>query len=270
VKKNKKYSPLVEQQGQSLHARKSMGQHFLHNRAIIDDMIAAIPEKENHQILEVGPGPGALTSHLIRNKNITFLCIELDSEKVDFLRKTYPKEESKIIHGDFLKMQPPFEDAFSVIGNFPYNISTQIIFRVIDWRDQVDICIGMFQKEVAKRIASKHGCKDYGIQSVLTQIYYDVTYLFDVGPEQFTPPPKVQSGVIKLIRNDNPFKILDYLDFKTFIKAAFSQRRKTLRNCFKSFLSQEILSDVQFNNRAEQLSVADFVDLYNRVWLKKD
>jgi 16S rRNA (adenine1518-N6/adenine1519-N6)-dimethyltransferase len=259
----------VHQHGTDMHARKSMGQHFLNNEGIIQDIVAALPIKVQAQVLEIGPGPGALTSLLLAIPEIDFKCIELDFEKVAFLEQTFPQLKDKIIQGDFLKKDPPFEGDFEIIGNFPYNISTQIIFKVLDWRTQVNSCVGMFQKEVAQRIAAKHGNKNYGIQSVLTQIFYDVEYLFDVAAEHFIPPPNVVSGVIRLVRNNNPYKVENYEHFKSFVKIAFSQRRKTLRNCFKSYLAEEQLKDEIFNKRCEQLSVADFVAFYNQLWLNK-
>jgi 16S rRNA (adenine1518-N6/adenine1519-N6)-dimethyltransferase len=186
----------------------------------------------------------------------------LDFEKVAYLKTTYPDLADKIIQGDFLHALPPFESSFKIAGNFPYNISTQIVFKVLDWRNQVTELTGMFQKEVAQRIASAHGNKNYGILSVLTQCYYEVEYLFDVDANSFTPPPKVVSGVIKMKRKNEPDQIEDYLGFKKFVKAAFNQRRKTLRNGFKSILSPEILKEEIFNKRAEQLSVQEFIELY--------
>jgi 16S rRNA (adenine1518-N6/adenine1519-N6)-dimethyltransferase len=174
-----------------------------------------------------------------------------------------PKIAGKIIHTDFLKATPPFEDKnFSIIGNFPYNISTQIMFKVYDWKEMVDEVIGMFQKEVADRIAAASGSKVYGILSVLMQAFYKVEYLFDVPPQCFNPPPKVMSGVIKLTNLHNPYQIENPERFKKIVKAAFGQRRKTLRNALKGFWSNEAMQSEIFNKRAEQLSVSDFVSLY--------
>ncbi len=242
--------------------KKSLGQHFLHDELVCEKIVETL-SPNIQQLLEIGPGGGALTKYLIDLPIPQYKCIELDKEKIDYLLHTYPILKNKIEHDDFLQADLPFEGSFSVIGNFPYNISTQIIFKVLDWRDHVDEVVGMFQKEVAQRIASKHGSKNYGIMSVVTQCFYDIEYLFDVPNTCFTPPPKVVSGVIKMTKNNNPFHIEDYVKFKSFIKIAFSQRRKTLRNCFKSYLTSEKLLDPVFNKRAEQLSVADFVELYN-------
>jgi len=242
--------------------KKSLGQHFLHDEAICKRIVESL-DSDVKNLLEIGPGAGALTKYLIEQPFENYQCIEIDKEKMDYLHHKYPVLQDKIIHDDFLEAELPFENNFTIIGNFPYNISTQIVFKILDWKEQVDGMVGMFQKEVAERIASKHGNKNYGIMSVITQCYYDVDYLFDVPASSFTPPPKVVSGVIKLTRNDNPYQIADYMKFKSFVKTAFSQRRKTLRNCFKSVLPPEKLVGDVFTKRAEQLSVKEFVDLYD-------
>lgn len=242
--------------------KKSLAQHFLHDESICEQIVESL-SADTKVLLEIGPGGGAITKYLIKKPFEKYVCIELDKEKVTYLTKIYPELKDRIIHDDFLQAENPFEGKFNIIGNFPYNISTQIIFKVLDWKNDVHEVVGMFQKEVAQRIASKHGSKAYGIMSVITQCYYDVEYLFDVPPTCFNPPPKVMSGVIKLTRNNNPYDIDDYLKFKTFVKVAFNQRRKTLRNGLKSILPAEKLQDDIFSKRAEQLSVAEFVDLYN-------
>jgi 16S rRNA (adenine1518-N6/adenine1519-N6)-dimethyltransferase len=241
--------------------KKSLGQHFLHDQSICKQIVAFVDTNQPNW-LEVGPGGGAITQYLLQLPLQQFCAIEIDDEKVQHLLKTYPQLQGKLLHQDILHAPPPYPDAFNIIGNFPYNISTQIIFQVLEWRLQVHSVIGMFQKEVAIRFASKHGSKDYGITSVITQSYYDIEYLLDVPPSAFTPPPKVDSGVIRLINNNNPYQIADYKKYKTFIKAAFSQRRKTLRNALKSILPPEKLQDDLFGKRAEQLSVAQFAALY--------
>ncbi len=245
--------------------KKSLGQHFLHDESICQRIVESLPN-DIHNLLEIGPGGGALTKYLIDLPFKNYQCIEIDKEKMDYLYHTYPSLEGKIIHDDFLVAELPFDENFTIIGNFPYNISTQIVFKILDWKEHVDGMVGMFQKEVAERIASKHGNKNYGIMSVITQCYYDIDYLFDVPASSFTPPPKVISGVIKLTRNNNPYSIKDYIKFKSFVKTAFSQRRKTLRNCFKSILSADKLQGDVFTKRAEQLSVKEFVDLYNSIY----
>jgi 16S rRNA (adenine1518-N6/adenine1519-N6)-dimethyltransferase len=245
--------------------KKSLGQHFLHDQQVCMDIVALIQNNDTNWV-EVGPGGGAITKYLLKMPLANFCCIEIDDEKVQYLLKTYPVLKDKMIHQDILKTTPPYQDHFSVIGNFPYNISTQIIFQMLEWRAQVDVIIGMFQKEVAVRFASKHGTKNYGITSVITQCYFDIEYMLDVPPSAFTPPPKVDSGVIKLTNNHNPYGINDYHKFKTFIKAAFSQRRKTLRNALKSILPPEKLQSDFFGQRAEQISVPDFVKLYHSLY----
>jgi 16S rRNA (adenine1518-N6/adenine1519-N6)-dimethyltransferase len=242
--------------------KKSLGQHFLHDQQICNMVVDALPEGIL-QLLEIGPGGGALTGILIEKKWPAYRCIEIDKEKVDYLTLTYPVLRDHIIHDDFLVAEKPFDGHFSVIGNFPYNISTQIVFKILEWRDDVDVVVGMFQKEVAQRIASAHGSKQYGILSVLTQCYYELEYLFDVPASSFTPPPNVVSGVIRMVKRKNPYPILDYKKFKQFVKAAFNQRRKTLRNGLKSILPPEKLTDAIFDKRAEQLSVLEFVQLFN-------
>ena len=241
--------------------KKQLGQHFLHDEAVCQKIVDALsPGIEN--LLEIGPGGGAITKYLMHLPVKNYICIELDKDKIDYLHKVYPALQGKIFHDDFLDAEQPFQENFTIIGNFPYNISTQIIFKVLEWKDQVDEVVGMFQKEVAERIASKHGSKSYGIMSVLVQCYYDIEYLFDVAASSFTPPPKVVSGVIRLKRNHNPYHIADEKKFKVFVKAAFNQRRKTLRNSLKSILPAEKLQGEIFNKRAEQLSVQQFVDLF--------
>ena len=246
--------------------KKSLGQHFLHDEIVCEKIVDALTP-DIKQLIEIGPGGGALTKYLLRKSFDDYRCIELDLEKVVWLQKKYPELKGRIEHDDFLDASLPFENHFSVIGNFPYNISTQIVFKVLDWRDHVDEVVGMFQKEVARRIASKHGSKEYGIMSVITQCYYDIEYLFDVPASSFTPPPKVVSGVIRMKRNNNPYEVDDYDKFRKFVKAAFGQRRKTLRNSLKSHLTADKLEGDVFSKRAEQLSVAEFVLLYNQTRL---
>jgi len=241
--------------------KKGLGQHFLKDERILEQITQALGKTAFSRLLEVGPGGGALTRHLLQLPAVEFKAVELDEEKVVYLHKTYPELAGKIIHKSILDLEPPFEGDFTVIGNFPYNISSQILFKVLDWRDQVPSVFGMFQKEVAQRIASKEGSKDYGILSVLIQAYYDVTYLFDVPPSCFNPPPKVMSGVIELTRRETPEKMASEKKFKLLVKTAFNQRRKMLRNAVKGLFDPEFLKDDIFNKRAEQLSVADFAQL---------
>lgn len=244
--------------------KKSLGQHFLHDENVCKKIVSQLTVDNKIQLLEVGPGGGALTKYLLTNEQLDYKAIEVDEEKVTYLNKTYPKINGRIIQQDILKANVPFEGVFSVIGNFPYNISSPILFKVLDWEPQVAEVIGMFQKEVALRVASKEGSKDYGILSVLIQAFFRVEYLFDVHENCFTPPPKVKSGVIRLTNLHNPHGITNKRRFINFIKTAFNQRRKTLRNGMKGLLHPEALTDPIFDKRAEQLSVDDFVALYKK------
>lgn len=241
--------------------KKHLGQHFLHNDAISSEIVGFIHRRPGMKLLEIGPGGGALTRYLAGWTEVDFRAIEVDPEKVQYLSRAFPGVE--LIEGDVLKAGLPFEEPFSIIGNFPYNISSQILFKVLDWEPHIGEVVGMFQKEVAQRVASAAGNKNYGILSVLVQAFFKVEYLLDVGPENFTPPPKVDSGVIRLTNAHNPYGIEDRKMFKRLVKAAFSQRRKTLRNALKGTLMPEHLQDDIFTKRAEQLAVADFVGIYD-------
>jgi 16S rRNA (adenine1518-N6/adenine1519-N6)-dimethyltransferase len=241
--------------------KKSLGQHFLKDQTVIDKIIAALKQDEFTRLLEVGPGGGALTKHLIQIPAIEFKAVELDLEKVTYLSNTYPTIKDKIIHNSFLDIEKPFDEPFTVIGNFPYNISTQILFKILEWKDEVPVVIGMFQKEVAQRAASKEGSKVYGVLSVLMQAYYDIEYLFDVSNQSFNPPPKVESGVIRLKRRKEELKVKSDRYFWVLVKTAFNQRRKTLRNALKSQFTPEVLQDEIFSKRAEALSVEEFAEL---------
>ena len=226
--------------------------------------MAQLNRKTGMKLVEIGPGGGALTKYLVAWDDVDYKAIEVDDEKVAYLHKTYPVLNGRIIHIDVLKASVPFEGNFSLIGNFPYNISSPILFKVLEWEPQVDEVIGMFQKEVAQRVASGPGSKLYGILSVLMQAFFRVEYLFDVHENCFTPPPKVKSGVIRLENLHNPYGITDQRKFIILVKAAFNQRRKTLRNALKSTLSAEALTHPLMDKRAEQLSVADFVELHKQ------
>lgn len=241
--------------------KKSLGQHFLKDESVCKQIVAALQEDDCKQLIEVGPGGGALTKYLLPLPGIDFRAVELDDEKVVYLEKTYPEIRGKIIHQSILDIDPPFEELFTVVGNFPYNISSQILFKVIDWKEQVPVMIGMFQKEVAQRIVSKPGSKVYGILSVLVQAFYEVEYLFDVPPESFNPPPKVMSGVIRLKRKTELLAMKSERALFTLVKAAFNQRRKMLRNSLKSLFEDEFLQDSLFDKRAEQLSIEQFAAL---------
>lgn len=217
------------------------------------------------RLLEVGPGAGALTKYLMDLPGIHFKAVELDEEKVSYLLQKYPLLNAKLIHQSFLDMEKPFDEPFTVIGNFPYNISTQILFKILEWKDEVPCVIGMFQKEVAQRAASAPGNKVYGVLSALVQAYYDVEYFFDVSNDCFTPPPKVQSGVIKLKRRKEVLLVKSDRAYWVLVKTAFNQRRKTMRNAVKSLFSAEVLQDDIFTKRAEALSIDDFAALTFRM-----
>ena len=238
--------------------KKSLGQHFLKDEAISRNIVSALTKHSFQQLLEIGPGAGALTKFLLQLNDIDFKAIELDEEKIEYLLQTYPSIKNKIIHKDFLKADVPFEGSFAVVGNFPYNISSQILFKILEWKEQVPVVIGMFQKEVAQRIAAKPNSKIYGILSVLVQAFYNVEYLFDVAPSSFNPPPKVMSGVIALTRKNEIVNMNNEKDFFVLVKTGFNQRRKKLRNAVRSLFSDDILQDEMFDKRAEQLSIEDF------------
>ncbi|MBS1671436.1 MAG: ribosomal RNA small subunit methyltransferase A [Bacteroidetes bacterium] len=241
--------------------KKSLGQHFLKDENICKKIVDALQLVPHNQLLEVGPGGGALTKYLLQLPNINFKAVELDDEKVIFLQETFPSIQNKIIHKSVLDINAPFENEFTVIGNFPYNISSQILFKILDWKEQVPIVIGMFQKEVAQRVAAKPNNKMYGILSVLIQAFYQVEYLFDVSPDCFNPPPKVMSGVIELRRKNTKYEVRSEKDFFILVKTAFNQRRKMLRNAVRNLFDAEFLQNVIFNKRAEQLSIEDFAAL---------
>lgn len=241
--------------------KKSLGQHFLKDESVVKKIVAALMQHPFENLLEVGPGGGALTKHLVKIPNINFKAVELDEEKVNFLLKEFPSLKDHLIHQSFLDIDRPFNEPFTVIGNFPYNISTQILFKVLDWKEYVPVVIGMFQKEVAERAAAKEGSKIYGVLSVLLQYYYKVDYLFSVGNEAFTPQPKVQSGVIRLVRRETFLPVKSERAFWVLVKTSFNQRRKTLRNGVKSLIPKEELEDKFFDRRAETLSVEEFAKL---------
>jgi 16S rRNA (adenine1518-N6/adenine1519-N6)-dimethyltransferase len=246
-----------------VRAKKHLGQHFLNDlsiaQRITDSLQSQLP------VLEVGPGMGVLTRFLVQKPGIDLQLIEIDTESVEYLHQHYPELGSRIIYGDFLKLdlQTLMGRPFAVIGNFPYNISSQIFFKVLEHIDLVPEVVGMLQKEVAERLAAKPGCKEYGILSVLLQAYYDIEYLFTVDAQVFTPPPKVQSAVIRLTRNNTHDLGCDTKLFKQVIKATFNQRRKAIRNSLKllTFNREAVMGSPLVNLRPEQLSVAQFVEL---------
>ncbi len=248
----------------NVKAKKHLGQHFLNDEniaaRIVDGLISNTPN-----VLEIGPGMGVLTKYLIQNKDIDLRVIEIDTESVDYLNKMYTELHGKIISGDFLKMDLTTlgTEPFSIIGNFPYNISSQIFFKVLENRDKIPQVVGMLQKEVAERLAAPPGNKVYGILSVLLQAFYTVEYLFTVPEHVFTPPPKVKSGVIRLLRNETTQLPCDEKLFFRIIKASFNQRRKTISNSLKVIpFNRESIADLElFSKRPEQLSVEQFIEL---------
>ena len=241
--------------------KKSLGQHFLKDEQICKMIVAALQENAFERLVEVGPGGGALTKFLLPLEGIEFKAVELDDEKVVYLEHTYPALKGKIIHKSILDIEAPFNEAFTVVGNFPYNISSQILFKVLEWKELVPVMIGMFQKEVALRIVSQPGTKVYGILSVLVQAFYEAEYLFDVPPGSFNPPPKVMSGMIRLKRKATAIPMKSERSLFILVKAAFNQRRKMLRNALKSLFDEEVLKEDLFNKRAEQLSIEQFAAL---------
>lgn len=245
--------------------KKSLGQHFLKDENICRKIIASLQEYPFAQLIEVGPGGGALTKYLLEIENINFKAVELDEEKVTYLENTYPSIKGKIIHQSFLDIEKPFTGRFTVVGNFPYNISTQILFKLLDWREDVECMVGMFQKEVAQRVAAKEGNKTYGVLSVLIQAFFEVEYLFDVHEQCFQPPPKVKSGVIRMLPKKEIPAMKSEKEFFLLVKTAFNQRRKTLRNAVRGLFEVTVLEDELFNKRAEQLTVLQFAELTFRM-----
>ena len=252
---------IITRKMQQVHAKKFLGQHFLTDLTVarkIAETISAGPT------LEIGPGMGVLTQFLLQNPNIRLTAIEIDRESVAYLKEWYP--ELHLIEGDFLKLNLDIiypEGEFNVIGNYPYNISSQIFFKVLEYKDRIPVCSGMIQKEVAERIASKPGKKAYGILSVLLQAYYDIEYLFTVDEHVFNPPPKVKSAVIRMTRNKRRRLDCDEALFKTVVKTAFNQRRKQMRNSLQQLVGKgnPILEEKIFTMRPEQLSVEQFIEL---------
>jgi 16S rRNA (adenine1518-N6/adenine1519-N6)-dimethyltransferase len=241
--------------------KKSLGQHFLKDDNICRKIVSAIQEYPFQQLLEIGPGAGAITKYLSGLENISFKAVELDEEKIAYLLETYPALKDKIIHADFLEIEKPFEGKFTVVGNFPYNISTQIVFKILEWKEDVEAVVGMFQKEVAQRFAAKEGSKVYGVTSVLVQAFYEVQYLFEVNEQCFQPAPKVKSAVIRLLPVKQIPSMRSEKDFFLLVKTAFNQRRKTLRNAVRNLFDATVLEDELFNKRAEQLTVEQFAGL---------
>ena len=268
---------IITRRMQLVHAKKFLGQHFLKDLTVAQRIAETIT---SGRTIEIGPGMGVLTQYLLKNPQIQLTAIEIDRESVAYLREWYP--ELDLIEGDFLKLdldQVVPEGEFNVIGNYPYNISSQIFFKVLDHKDRIPVCSGMIQKEVAERIASKPGNKSYGILSVLLQAYYEIEYLFTVDEHVFNPPPKVKSAVIRMTRNKRRRLDCDEALFKTVVKTAFNQRRKQMRNSLKGLMGEGMneLTNERVNEltnerlewfltrRPEQLSVDEFVELTNLI-----
>lgn len=247
--------------------KKSLGQHFLKDQNIAQKIVDAIENVDQKTVLEIGPGTGVLTSLLVKKDEIDFYAIEVDSEAYEYLKATFPSLSDKLIFKNFLKfdLSERFTEPITIIGNFPYNISSQIFFKVLEKRNLVLDVVCMIQKEVADRIKASHGNKTYGILSVFLQAFYDIDYLFTVGPKVFDPPPKVNSAVIHLKRNQRKELGCNEQLFFKVVKLGFNQRRKTLRNSLKSILLNLPTDDEIFNKRPEQLSVDEFVYLTNLI-----
>jgi 16S rRNA (adenine1518-N6/adenine1519-N6)-dimethyltransferase len=256
-----------------VRAKKHLGQHFLTDKNIAAKIVDSLrPGNSYSQVLEVGPGMGILSDFLLQKPELQIYLIDIDTESYEFLQKKYPQLGERLINDDFLEMdfKRVFNEPFGIIGNFPYNISSQILFKVLDNRQQVVEVVGMFQKEVAQRCSAKPGSKEYGILSVFLQAYYNVEYLFTVKAGVFNPPPKVLSAVIRLTRNNAQQLNCDEKLFWQVVKAGFNQRRKTLRNALSSLINKEKLTDEpMLDLRAERLSVEDFVNLTNKVTVSR-
>lgn len=250
-----------------VRAKKALGQHFLTDQNIARTIVGALGESPVRDVLEIGPGMGVLSQYLTERRDIDLKLVEIDTESVEYLLTHFRNMQGRLIEADYLKldMRRIFKGPYRVIGNFPYNISSQIFFKILDDKDLVPEVVCMIQKEVAERIAEKPGSKTYGILSVLLQAWYDIEYIISVGSGAFCPPPKVQSAVIRLKRNGRTDLGCDEKLFKTIVKTAFNQRRKTLRNALKPLLKEGMdTSDPVFDLRAERLGVEDFVSLTRR------
>lgn len=246
-----------------VRAKKHLGQHFLKDENIASNIVNALLEKDRKlPVIEIGPGTGVLTKYLIQEK-VDFIALDIDRDSIPYLKEHFPLHEKRFLLKDFLHcdLQELIPGQFNVIGNFPYNISSQILFKVLDHKDKVPVVVGMFQKEVAERIAEKPGSKSYGIMSVLLQAFYDIEYLFTVNEQVFVPPPKVKSAVIRLTRNKVSQLNCDEVLFKKIVKATFNQRRKTIRNSIRAVSGTTVLHHPLLDKRPEQLSVHEFIEL---------
>jgi 16S rRNA (adenine1518-N6/adenine1519-N6)-dimethyltransferase len=248
----------------SVKAKKHLGQHFLTDKNICQKIANQYQKSRGcKKVLEIGPGMGALTEFLLKN-DLDVWAMDVDTESIDYLKKNFPALEGKLLEADFLKADLNAllgDEPFSVVGNFPYNISSQILFKCIDFRNQIPEIMGMFQREVAQRVAEPPGSKQYGILSVLLQTYYDIDYCFTVDEHVFNPPPKVKSGVIRCVRNDRDKLPCDEKLFKQLVKMSFNQRRKTIRNSIKPLIKGKGLDHEFLALRPEVLSVDQFIEL---------
>lgn len=248
--------------------KKHLGQHFLKDQSIAQRIAESLTGNGYSKALEIGPGMGVLTQFLLQQENIDTEVVEIDTESVEYLTQHFPALRGKIHSKDFLKfpLTDITTDQIAIIGNFPYNISSQILFKVYEFRSQVPELVGMFQREVARRVASGPGSKEYGILSVLLQAYYSIEYLFTVDENVFLPPPKVKSGVIRMIRKENIRLDCDEKYFKTVVKTAFNQRRKTMRNSLRSLVQDKnLLQHPVFTKRPEQLTTEEFIALTTKI-----
>ncbi|MEI8112650.1 MAG: 16S rRNA (adenine(1518)-N(6)/adenine(1519)-N(6))-dimethyltransferase RsmA [Bacteroidia bacterium] len=244
-----------------VRAKKNLGQHFLKDKDIALRIVESLQSDKVNKVLEIGPGMGVLTQFLLQNKAYETTVVEIDRESVDYINQHFPELKERIISDDFLRLNlhDYFTEPFAIIGNFPYNISSQIFFKVLEYRNQIPEVVGMLQKEVAERLAAPPGSKTYGILSVFLQAYYDIEYLFTVDQDQFIPPPKVKGGVIRITRNQTEHLNCDEKLFKSIVKMAFNQRRKTMRNSLKTMItSEELKANPIFDKRPEQMGVAEF------------
>jgi len=254
----------------SVRAKKHLGQHFLNDKNAAQRIVGALqPSLGYKQVLEVGPGMGVLSDFLLQNEAYETFMIDVDEESIVFLNDKYPELKKNLIHGDFLALdfEQFFDNKLAIIGNFPYNISSQILFKILEERHRVVEMVGMFQKEVAERCVAKPGGKEYGILSVFLQAYYEVSYLFTVKAGAFSPPPRVLSGVMRMVRNERESLDCDENLFWRVVKAGFNQRRKTLRNSLSGIIPKDKMSDNPlYELRAERLSVEDFKNLTNEIF----
>ena len=254
-------------------ALKSYGQHFLHDKVVLENILLAVNKyHKNEKIIEIGPGTGALTEFLLKDFD-DLICVEVDKRCIEFLETNLQPQHPKlhIVDADFMKLdlKEMLKEPTAIVGNFPYNISSQIVFKILENYESIPFMVGMFQKEMGHRIASKEGSKEYGVISVLAQLLYDIDVEFDIFPESFSPPPKVMSSVISMRRKENVNLDFDFKLFRTIVKAGFNQRRKMLRNGLSGIADKELLQQEIFQKRAEQLTVQDFIDLTKMISKEK-